>query len=499
VPPGGAAVLNRTEEQVLPGRLDRAESQSHTDLEVGPLPHGWPTLDRAALHGIAGDFVQLYEPHTEADVAALLIQFIVLTGSAIGRGPHRRVESTEHHGNLFAVLVGPTASGRKGSSYNRAREPLTIADPDWVKECISGGLSSGEGLIHRVRDDLVNGKGETVPGIADKRLLVYEPEFARTLRVADREQNILSMVIRQAFDSGDLRTTTKSSPETATGTHISIIGHITIDELLRHLGSAEAASGFGNRFLYFAVRRSKFLAYGGDPAPEQVQALGERLSKVLGHARKLGELEESAQERAVWEVIYRDLENRPPGLLGAITQRASAQVLRLKTLYAALDVSSTIEFEHLEAALAVWKYAEESVTFIFGDSFGDPVTDRIVDALRDAPHGLTRNQIYTETLQGNVNATRIRQVLDCLLRTGRVSIETKAAEGRGRPTQIFHALNPLNTLTDCLGKVRQLRFSAPDSLNTATQMKQPDAGDAKAPTQTNGVNGLNRDDDELPF
>jgi hypothetical protein len=106
-------VLKGTEDQILQGLLDRAQSQNHTCQGVGPAPDGWPTLDCAALHGIPGEFIRLYESHTEADVAGLLIQFLVLTGNAFGRGPHRRVETTEHHGNLFAVLVGPTARSRK--------------------------------------------------------------------------------------------------------------------------------------------------------------------------------------------------------------------------------------------------------------------------------------------------------------------------------------------------------------------------------------------------
>ena len=43
----------------------------------------------------------------------------------------------------------------------------------------------------------------------DHRLMVVEPEFASTFKVAGRETNTLSPVIRQAWDTGTLRTLTR--------------------------------------------------------------------------------------------------------------------------------------------------------------------------------------------------------------------------------------------------------------------------------------------------
>ena len=61
-----------------------------------------------AMHGIVGEFVRMVEPNTEADPAAITIQFLVAFGALVGRGPHYRVEGDEHHTNLFALLVGRT-------------------------------------------------------------------------------------------------------------------------------------------------------------------------------------------------------------------------------------------------------------------------------------------------------------------------------------------------------------------------------------------------------
>ena len=76
----------------------------------------------------------------------------------------------------------------------------------------------------------------------------FESEFASVLRVSGRDGNTLSPVMRNAWDSGNLRILTKNNPVQASEAHISIIGHITRDELLRYMDNTEAANGFANRF-----------------------------------------------------------------------------------------------------------------------------------------------------------------------------------------------------------------------------------------------------------
>ena len=104
---------------------------------------------------------------------------------------------------------------------------------------------------------------EADPGVADKRLLVYEPEFANVLKQTERQGNTLSAILRNAWDGRDLRSMTKNSPARATGAHVSLIGHITADELRRYLTQTETANGFGNRHLWICADRSKMLPEGG--------------------------------------------------------------------------------------------------------------------------------------------------------------------------------------------------------------------------------------------
>src|SRR5262249_52788028 len=142
----------------------------------------WPTLDEGCRYGLAGDIIGLIGPHTEADPAALLLQFHAAFGNAVGRSPYFRSEGDRHCTNLFITLVGETAKGRKGTSWAYPRRIVGDADPTWQHR-IASGLSSGEGLIWQVRDKIEKAEAQkdgsidikTIdPGVDDKRLLAYE-------------------------------------------------------------------------------------------------------------------------------------------------------------------------------------------------------------------------------------------------------------------------------------------------------------------------------------
>ena len=214
----------------------------------------WPSIDGAAYHGLAGEVARALAPHTEADPVAILIQLLAYFGNVVGRNPHYRIESDFHRANIFAVLVGDSSKSRKGTSAGRVRSIMRHVDEMWTDERVKNGLSSGEGLINEVRDErkIINPKTKETEivdvGVTDKRLLVAEPEFANALAVMERPGNTLSPVIRKAWDGDPLSTLTKDSPLKATGAHISIIGHITTEELRVRMNRTELANGFANRF-----------------------------------------------------------------------------------------------------------------------------------------------------------------------------------------------------------------------------------------------------------
>jgi Protein of unknown function (DUF3987) len=400
-------------------------------LALPPPPADWPAPpDQVAYHGLPGAIVSRIAPHTEADPAAILTQLLVCAGALIGRDAYFQVEATHHHPNEFVVLIGDSAKARKGSSFDHVARLLNHADSAFTAR-LTTGLSSGEGLIWAVRDP----QGPD-PGAIDKRLLVIEPEFATVLKSTGRELSTLSPTLRSAWDGRPLALLTRTAPARATQAHISIIGHITQTELRRHTTTVEIANGFLNRFIFAAVRRVRLLPEGGDPDPLKGTGLARYLSSVLKHAHTAGKVTLTPAARELWWQLYPQLTQPADGLLGQLTARAEAHVIRLALLYTLLDGQKTIQPEHLHPALALWNYAERSAAWALGQTTGDPLAEQIHTALARSPDGLTRTQIR-DLCQRNLPADRVEQALTALVATGRAS-QQRTLTG-GRPAELWTA------------------------------------------------------------
>lgn len=409
----------------------------HEARETPAAPEGdWPAmLGEAAYHGPLGELVRALAPHTEADPVGLLLQALIIFGSIAGRHPFFAAEAARHYPVLFAVLVGLSSKSRKGSSLAMVKTPMALLDPDLDRPGrLEKGLASGEGLIWAVRDPQIPLTGAPIEGVVDKRLLVVESEFASTLRVMMRDGNTLSALLRDAWDGHTLGTLTKNNRTVATGAHISLIGHITADELRRYLDRTECGNGFGNRFLWCCVRRARVLPEGGRLHEVDLEALAEPLRPALRAAHARGEMRRDAEAKALWGEVYEALSEGRPGLFGALTGRAEAQVMRLALVYAIADGAPSIGRIHLEAALALWRYCRDSVRYLFGEATGDPVADEIRKALQDRGT-LTRTEIR-DLLGRNVQAGRISRALAILAQAGLAHMHMDESKP-GRPAEVW--------------------------------------------------------------
>ena len=398
-----------------------------------PVPEGWPAAPaQAAYHGLAGEIVNAIAPHTEADPVAILSQLLVAFGATVGRGAWFSVEATRHHPNEFLVLVGDSARARKGSSWDHVHRLISDADPA-IGSRILTGLSSGEGLIWSVRDPA----GQQNPGVADRRLLVIEPEFVSVLKNVSREISTLSPTLRSAWDGRPLQILTRTAPARATDAHISVIGHITQTELRHHINTLELANGLLNRFLLLSVRRVRLLPEGGDPDPLRHTGLDHRLTKTLNAARRAGEIRLAEPARKHWRAAYHRLADPLPGIAGAISARAEAHTIRLALIYALLDQARKIQPAHLDAALTLWDYAQRSATWALERTTGDPLAHQIHTALTHAlPNGLTRTQLR-DLLQRNPSTQQLDHALTKLADDGKIT--SKRVLTAGRPAQLWTA------------------------------------------------------------
>jgi hypothetical protein len=403
----------------------------------------WPTMEEEAFRGLFGRIVGLAEEHTEGDRVALLVGAMIAFGSAVGRGPHMQIGATKHHTNLFVGVVGDTSKGRKGSTWDPIENVMHAADRRWTENRIQSGLSSGEGLIAEVRDRIeVPDKDGNMriadPGVPDKRLLVMEGELSQVLKVIKRDGNTLSPVLRNAWDGKNLKTMVKHSPLKATGPHVSILGHITRGELVRHLTETEIANGLANRYLWLLVRRSKRLPFGGEWHTVNLQPISREIVGALEYTNRTVRMRWAKDARPLWAEAYEALTEDRPGMLGAVTARAEAQTLRLAMLYALADCSDELRRTHIESALAVWEYAEESARYIFGDAIGDPDADKVLETLKECADGLTRTEVR-DLFGRNRSGEELDRILKVLADAGRVRVTRHREGGSKKPVERWHA------------------------------------------------------------
>jgi Protein of unknown function (DUF3987) len=407
-----------------------------------PMP--LPMAD-AAYYGKAGQIVDIItKAGTEACRESLLVQFLVAFGNIIGRKPFRHQAAT-HHLNEFAVLVGESGIGAKGTSWNALSDLLQLINQSWFFDRVQDGFQSGESVIDKVRDSSVRfsraGKPTTIPGVTDKRLLIMEEEFARILIVGNREGNTLSVVLRNSWDGKTvLWTSSKNDPQKATQAHVSLIGHITPEELRRNLSEIDATNGFANRINWVAVKGVGDVPFPPridwkKSHPDLIRDLGEIVTNF--QTRSKTELKWSRQAEPLWEAYHRELKKRRfGGLIGPILKRSIAHTLRYAMLYAVLDNSSLIKPEHLDAAVAVVQYGERSAAWAFTEKTGDKNADKIFWALQREPdRKMNRNKIRVDVFNNRVASTDLDKAFSLLKAMELVDISLERVPGSDKPAE----------------------------------------------------------------
>ncbi len=414
----------------------------------------WPRFSWNACPGLLGDFVRLATRNSEADPAAVCVTALVRFGAEVysyggrsGLGPHFYIGETIHPPRLFAVICGNSSKARKGTSRHPVtklfgREHCQPADlKSWsvaLPARESGGpLSTGEGLAHHVRDESDEERerhqrqnpNEPIREQGDKRLIILDEEFASGLACTKREGNTLSMGIRCFWDSGDYAPLTKNNPVTVRGAHISILTHITMQELAVCLGEVQAVNGFGNRFLWVCARRAKLVPLPSRMPDAELAPLQRELWRLVALAQRRGTMTMTSPAEALWESLYTELSQEHSGLAGSIINRAEAQTLRLALIYALLDGQGQIEEAHLHAALAFWQFAQESALYIFGNKAADPVEQKILALLATGEKSSTE---VNKHFGGHVSKERLQNVLEELAARQRIRLTKYNSGGRPR-------------------------------------------------------------------
>lgn len=393
----------------------------------------WPVLDPCALYGLGGEIVSELDKYTEADPVAVHTHLLAEFSCYVGKQPAPQVllGGIANPILFWPVITGETAKGRKGTASKEAELFVERAFPEWSKEQLRGNLSTGEGLAYAVRDA---GFEQNDQGVTDKRLYLVQSEFGSMLKMMGREGNSLSGTIRDAWDGNDLAPLTKGSRVRATRPHIVIVGHVTKDELRKELKQTEQCNGFGNRFVWFAVKRSKILPFPETRDEVRLDKLAGRLKEAGAFANTVRSVSWSSKAKAAWEKVYPMLSEGRSGPIGALMGRAETQVGRLAALYALLDQQSDIDEDHLQAALALWQYSEDSVQWIFGLD-GPNMDDENVLLRALVQSGGLSDTAISRHFGKNQNVAYLNRIKESLERQGLAHSVTE--QTGGRPCRIW--------------------------------------------------------------
>jgi hypothetical protein len=392
----------------------------------------WPEMDPAAYHGVLGDLVREVSPETESDPVALLLTALTLFGSAAGGGSYIVAEGTHHPPRFYSVLVGGTATGRKGTSLAVIRHFFECADEEWFRAVRRSGFGSGEAIVA----DLA-GEMDEAPNPFPKQVLIIEPEFGRVLAVNERKDSTTSHILRDGWDGSPLFAIRRGQKASCYDAYLCLLGHISPEELSQKLTPDAIWNGFANRCLYAAVRRSKKLPSGGYLDPEMIGRYGSRLRAAIDFARQGRVMKRTPEAEKLWREIFM-AEPEIDGLLGAFLARGIAQMNRLSVAYSLSRQAMYIDTVDILAAQAIWRYSVASVTRRIGSGLNTDERKLLNELRKVWPHDMTTRDI-DRLFSGKLSAKEREQMIGRLLERGLAS--KKKTQTNGRPSFLVRALS----------------------------------------------------------
>jgi hypothetical protein len=414
-----------------------------------------PMPDETVYTGLMGRTVHALKTGTEADPVGVLGSLLVGFSALVGPQARIKISALDNHPALvWALLLGRTSDGRKGSATSAAKYLLNMAVGDFFKECTVSGISSGEGLIKEVEDPTpeeleemqemlaLSGRPTAIDPdlIGDQRRFVIETEYANLMNRSAKSGS-LSGVLRQAWDGDDLKTRTKKGSMTATRPHIAVLGHISPGEFRDMMRAKELAGGSYNRYLILHVHQSQLLPDGGTVDEKDLKSCAKELADNADKIRSGGDILITRTKDAAeyWtDYLYAaiDKENPEDETLAQFTARRAPYTLRLAGLYAMADGRQHIGVRDLKAANALFKYSMESAEYTLKQAYSrteaPPVTNPLARALYDAgDDGLAIQEI--RGIVGGKTRPEINEMLASL------PVDSKLRRNpTGRPSQVFY-------------------------------------------------------------
>ncbi|WP_245607391.1 DUF3987 domain-containing protein [Pseudonocardia spinosispora] len=420
--------------------------------EVARARRELPRVDDAVWNCYLGDLTARIAPTSEADPINIYASLLCAAGVHLGQKPRVQAGDDRHPLLVWPLIVGRSGAGRKGAGWSAARRLITSADPEFAATNIRSGLTSGEGLaiIFAEDDDPTDDSkagnrkdqpkagGLLPPG--DRRLMVFEPEWAAVMARMRREGNTLSATLRAAWEGGDLSTLNVTA-RVAPNSHVGLLTHITPDEFRAKVSASDLAGGTYNRFLPLAVARSQFLPLSTGASDNVIAEHGIDFGRRLTEGAQLDTINLTPTATQLWRELYVEfgIDHGDTGPVEQFLARTAPNTLRIAAIHAAIDHTTHITTEHLHAAAGLVRYSIASVRTVFENN--EDVAQLLAYITDAGPAGRTKQDITSGHYGGNKKAGDINTLLNRLITTGAIThAQRPRADGKpGRPTAIYIA------------------------------------------------------------
>jgi hypothetical protein len=406
---------------------DEVKYAAEKAADAASLPVPLPVCDPGMFRGVLGEIVDTADPGTEADKVGVYGSLLTEVSALIGGMPYVQIGNVRHPLLVWTLLIGRTSTGRKGEATGTATRVVRGAK-DEVHDITEGGLSSGEGLIERIRDPEDE---EDQGGTMDKRLLVVETEMATVMAACSREGTKLPGILRQAWD-GDRLTILNRKRIVATSSHVAIIGHITPREFRARLKESDMAGGTWNRYLPLYVERRKLLPLPVGLDDAELAGLSKELGEAIDLARRRNSIALDDGAKDLWRSqLYREFTEFAEDTAAAdFVQRAAPYCRRIAALYAALDGRDQADADDLSAAAHLIRYSVASARFVLDPAPRDVNLDKLRRAVDEAGlAGLDRTQARN-VFSGKLDQEAMNDLISRLTADGSYIAETLKTPGR---------------------------------------------------------------------
>lgn len=352
-----------------------------------------PIPSPECFRGFLGDVTkELLSPESEADMAAIMLTAITLASHAAGSTVSVVNGRIRHPVNIWGLVIGDSAIGKKGESFSIVHELFENVMPeDYGEESPffeDGYPISGASLVNTIAlaeaSAMEEGLWTETEGFP---ILFKDEEWAVVLSAMTRDKRLAGQT-RKAWDGKQLQHKTTKNGKIHSivirRPKIIVLGHGTPDEFRKTLSSADLAGGSVNRFIFCASEGTKQLPFGGELDEKKLAKAVTQLRKYILRAKQHGAVTMTPEATKYWVQCYAECEEliRQEGM-HLWVGRAKPYALRLSALFALYSTplfddegqrirTVKITVEDLKAAMAWIRYSGESAKYTMGAAAAVP-------------------------------------------------------------------------------------------------------------------------------